>query len=116
MDREVKATHVNGKSTCPVYEDWAEHKEQTKEIANKIVRMHSVMEKILDHTTHLHKLDKLDNLSLLVAAVTGKNDNEGKLAYLVARVLGLVIVGLTIIIVGLLTGQHFGFVKLVNNV
>ena len=114
MDREIKISHANGKLNCPIYDDWADHKLQTKEIVNKITNLHLLMEKMLDHTTHLHKLDKLDNLSLLVSAVTGKNENEGRLAYLVARVLGMVIIGLTVIIVGLLTGNHLGFVKLVG--
>lgn len=95
------APHKN----CPVWEDWEHHKAQTKDIVSKVTDINTTMARILEHTTHLHKLDKLDNLDLLVKAVAGKNENDGKMAYMVAKILGFVIIGLVFIIAALLTGQ-----------
>lgn len=74
--------------------------------------MHTALGQLLRDTGHLHKLDKLDNLDMLVKAVAGVNKDSEKTAYLIAKILGLVILGLVFTIVALLTGAHFEFIKL----
>ena len=98
--------------TCPLWKDWEEHKIQTRNIESKVTDVHAVVGQLLKDTGHLSKLDRLDSLELLVKAVTGMNKDAEKSAYMIGRIFGFVILGLTLIIVALLTGAHLDLLKL----
>lgn len=114
MAKVTEEIHVNGKDCdpCPVWKDWEAHKHVTRNIETKVTDMSAMLSQLIKHTNYLHKLDKLDSLDLLVKAVTGVNNNESKTTYLVARILGFVILGLVFVITALLTGAHLKFVTL----
>jgi hypothetical protein len=110
----AEEVHVNGKDSvpCSIWKDWESHKSQTRYIEAKVTDMNAMLTQLIKHTNYLHKLDKLDSLDLLVKAVTNVNNNESKTTYLIARILGFVILGLVFVIAALLTGAHLGFLKL----
>lgn len=106
----MNSKHENGRYIdCPVADDWLNHTMKAEQAIKKVDTMHELLENIQQHTVHLQKLDNLD---LLVEAVTGKNEQDNKLVILISKIFGVAIVGLVIVIVFLLTGQSFGWFKL----
>ena len=114
MAKITEETHVNGRDCepCPVWKDWEAHKYVTRNIESKVIDMSVMLSQLIKHTNYLHKLDKLDSLDLLVKAVTNVNNNESRTTYLVAKILGLVILGLIFVVAALLTGAHLNFITL----
>jgi len=95
----------NGEITCADLHNALSQVEET----------HGMMSKFVSDIGHLEKLDTIaKSLGTIedkfIDALSGESSGPTKLASQMIRVLGLVIIGLTIVIVFLLTGQHFGWI------
>lgn len=109
-DNDTQNVQVNGESQCGFTGEWQ------KDIDVKLTETHSMMTNLVEHTAHLSKLDKiLDSLEAiqgkLLSSAIGKDDVNTKTVILILKILGIVIAGLTAVIVYLLTGLHLGFVN-----
>lgn len=101
---------INGDIKCGVPDEWRE------EIDSKITETHSMLSSLVEHTTHLPKLsniaDSMERIEgKLLSSATGKDHTENKTVLIVLKILGAVIVGLTIVIVYLLTGLKLGWIS-----
>lgn len=127
---------INGRATCPVGEDWEEHRVNAQEAMERIATMHDAMTKLLVHTKHLDKLDKLEKLETIASGVTemrdkfieviiGKNqipsDSFDKMLKEINQTrvttfksMFIVIVGLVGILIFLLTGESLNWIKLLH--
>lgn len=96
--------------------EWEEHRGVMFVVAKKVDDIHSKIPVFLEHTSHLSKLDYLKDIkeSLLSAAI-GRNQLDGKLAVKLFGFAGMVILGLTLILVFLLTGEKFGWIAQLNH-
>lgn len=89
------------------------------EAVKQIDESHGATMQIVSHTAHLSKLDPIaESLGVietkLIGALTGETSGPSKFAMQMIKILGTVIVGLTIVIVFLLTGLHFGWITPVH--
>lgn len=101
---------VNGGLQCGVTEEWRDS------IDSKVTETHSMLNTLVNHTSHLTKLTTIaDKVTIiedrLLIAATGKDHIETKTVYMLLKIFGSVIVGLTFVIVFLLTGVHFGWIS-----
>jgi hypothetical protein len=92
----------NGIYKCAALEEWPETK-------LKVDAMHEDISEMKLYLPHLEKLEALSDIkSHLMSAATGKNHIETQTAILIFKILGGVIFALLIVVVFLLTGEHFG--------
>jgi len=101
---------TNGEFRCGLDEAWQD------DMFGKITETHNMMNSLIEHTSHLPKLTKIsDSMTTiegeLINAATGKDHVNTKTVFLILKIFGVVICGLTAVIVYLLTGLHFGWVS-----
>jgi hypothetical protein len=118
--------HSNGKLQCPFAVQSEEVREHLYSTAVLVKEMHENMNALIatsvENSKYLANLEKLealdgavDAVKVLAGAVTGKNSAEARTTLVVSLILGAVIIGLTIIIVFLLTGEHSGWIQPLYN-
>lgn len=100
----------NGEFYCGFAKEWQD------DVSSKLTETHGMMTNLVEHTAHLPKLSKIaDSIETiqdkLLNAATGKDHTENKTVFLILKIFGVVICGLTAVIVYLLTGLHFGFIN-----
>lgn len=94
---------------CPLFVEWAKHKEQTLSAFAKLEALHDGMDEVIANTRHLAALT--DIRDTLLSAATGRDHIPIKVFLVVLGSLGSVIVGLVFVIVFLLTGEAAGWIN-----
>ena len=56
----------NGLYECRLHKIWAENERNAHKALDRVEEMHGAMTEILENVKYLNKLEKLDNLDLLV--------------------------------------------------
>lgn len=113
---------ANGIYRCPFELEGEEAKEELYSTSVLVKEMHATMntfaQNALQNSKYLAKLEKLDALdgalpavNALAAVISGKNSSEGKHTTIIALTLSVVIIGLTVVVVFLLTGEHSGWIR-----
>ena len=94
-----------------IAEEWQEHRLESTRAFRQVDEIHTQFLAMGPHMKNLEKLEYLKDIkeSLLSAAV-GKNQIEAKLAKFIFSIFGAVILGLAVVIVFLLTGEHLGII------
>lgn len=107
---------INGVFKCPVSEDWRDYQERSIEALKKVNDMHSTLKDLSPSIKALNKLESIATESTkqtlilqtvqdkLITAATGREP-------LTAKIMGVVITGLIIVIVFLLTGERMGLIR-----
>lgn len=107
---------INGVFKCPVSEDWRDHQDRSVKALERVNDMHSTLKDLSPSIKALSKLESIATESAkqtvilqtvqdkLITAATGREP-------LTAKIMGVVITGLIIVIVFLLTGEKMGFVR-----
>lgn len=123
----------NGSYYCPVGEEWGKHREEAKVCMQQVDIMHESVAEMLNHIRYLDKLDKLEKLETialsvqemkdkLVEVIVGKNQIPGEafdkmieelkqMRASTFRLIFVIIAGLLGVLVFLLTGEHFGWLR-----
>jgi len=109
-DEKEVLVHINGELQCGITDEWKE------EVEYRVTETHDMMSNLIEHTSHLPKLsaiaDRIDDISdKLISSATGKDHVGTPTVLLLLKIFGAVIMGLTAVIVYLLTGVHFGFIN-----
>lgn len=100
----------NGEILCECTDAWKE------EVALKVTENNEMLTKLAEYAAYLPKLDTIANSMAiiedrLISAAIGKDHIETKTVYMLLKIFGFVIVGLTFVIVFLLTGVHLGWIS-----
>lgn len=103
------------KHQCAVAADWDIYRKRQLKALREISALHAKLDDMANHTVHLEQLKKLDALveirDRLLNSATGRHHIDLPTFGLVVKVLGTVIIGLTIVILSLLLGENFGIVS-----
>ncbi|RTL03776.1 hypothetical protein EKK58_11995 [Candidatus Dependentiae bacterium] len=94
---------------------WDEMHPRIEVALNKVNDMHVLVPEIHSHTRDLSNLSALPNIAAhlkilsehLVTSATGRDCISTKTATLIFKILGVVIIALLLMIIFLLTGDHF---------
>jgi len=118
---------LNGGVFCPVHEDWPDFQRERLLAMEKVEDIHMMLGKIMNHVENLDEL-KTQTLLLrdvkdgLLGPATGRDQIPVNMVRDIMKdltqtrvstmkILGIVIIGLVIVIMSLLTGENFGFIK-----
>lgn len=93
---------------------WAEHREQTSEIFERVNLMENALAVLTTNSEHLKILPEIKKD--LLQSATGKNHVDTETFQMVVKYMGMVIIALLIILVFLLTGAQFGWIGPVHKV
>ena len=115
---------------CPIAEEWPIHRREVQHIMAQVNTMNLMMQTVLENSKHLARLDDVSigikeiarsNREVvgvikqlkedMVGPATGRDQIPTKTAHLMFRAFGFVIIALLIVIVFLLTGEQFGWIK-----
>lgn len=98
---------------CPLNSDWEGYYSEFQTIIEKVDNAHKRIGQMLEHTQHLSKLDALEDIrDSLISKATGRDQIDSKIALLLFRILGAVIVTLLFVILFLLTGQKLNLLSI----